>query len=59
MTGTPGSMAGASVKTVHVFQEFVSVKLSLEMLILACFNSLKDLPVLLVNFWSFLRPIVL
>ncbi len=50
-------MAGASVEAVLVFQELVPVNLSLGSMILACFDSVKDLHVLLRNPWSFLRPI--
>ena len=44
-------------KAVLVLQELVSVNLSLGSMILACFDSVKDLHVLLSNSWSFLRPI--
>ncbi len=57
LTGTPVTRAGASVKAVLVLQELVSVNLSLELMILACFDSVKDLYVLLSNPWSFLRPL--
>ena len=42
LTGTPVTRAGASVKAVLVLQELVSVNLSLGLMILACFDSVKD-----------------
>ena len=51
LTGTPGTMAGASVKTVHVFQELIPVNQSLGLLNLARFGSVKLLHALLNKFW--------